>query len=203
MSTYYEYYIGYKTTDKIYHAFGPYTKDHRLVPALVKSRSFASDLHCEFSNLSIDEIDDELKEKFVYKNHNGRDRIDLKYLKESNLPGTNFIKSGYFLTNEIIECMTNNDLLYNADYYFSEYYTESEYAIKLEAAVKRNDEETINELKKFSFFSYPKYNSVEYDSFILSHFLSFNGPLDEYTIKSSLGDDADKFEEVVILLNIS
>lgn len=201
MSTYYSFYIGYKTKDSKYHAYGPFDKDHKLRPVLEKSRSFISNIYEDFIKLPIEEMDEFLKKHFTY---NGRslsseERIEssLYYLPVSKLPGTNFVKRGYYTTEDIV------DYLANGEPYFSEYYEENEYAIRLSVAFKNGDTEELDRLKKFSYFCYPDYESKEYESFVFHHFLSFQGPFDDYHIKESIKTGGEELEDIIILMNIS
>ncbi len=200
MSTYYSFYIGYKTKDGKFHAYGPFDKEQQLRPCLEKSRSFISNLYEDFIKLSINEMDDFLKEHFTYKGgFSSSDETlhsDLYYLPVSELPETNFIKRGYYTTEDIV------DYLANGEPYFGEYYSENEYAIRISAAFKNGDTEELDRLKKFSYFSYPDYESKEYESFILHHFMSFQGPFDDYHIKESIKAGGEELENIVILMDV-
>lgn len=200
MSTYYSFYIGYKTKDGKYHAYGPFDKDHKLRPVLEKSRSFISNLYEDFIKITIDEMDDFLKEQFSYMGGflSSQDILhsSLYYLPTSDLPGTDFIKRGYFTTEDITDYLTSREP------YFSKYYSETEYSILLSTAFKNGDTAVMDELKNFSYFCYPDYNCKEYESFLLHQFLSFQGPFDEYHIKNSVKESGEELDSIVILLDI-
>ena len=200
MSTYYSFYIGYRTKDKKFHAFGPFDKDNKLRPILVKSRSFISDLYQEFYPVRIEDMDEFVEIMFthssIYGNTDGL-VTDLKWLPVSDLPGTDFMKTGYFLTEEIM------DYILTKEPCFSEHYEMIEYSILLEAAVKNNNTEEIERLKKYSFFSYPDYDSAEFESYILNHAISFQGPFSEYIIKESVKKSNQELSDIVILLDIN
>lgn len=200
MSTYYSFYIGYRTKEKKFHAFGPYDKFNNLHPALCLSRSFVSDLYEDFYRIDIKDMDDFLKGKFVYKVYQEELVSYLYYLPVDKLPDTDYMKRGYYPVDEIVEYLEDSD---HWDYYFSERYTETEYSIKLSTAIKNNDTEELERLKKFNYFSYPDYNCKEYDSSILHKFINYNGPFDSYCIEHALKENNEELDDIVILLEIS
>ena len=100
MGYYYDYYLGYQKDGKIY-PWGPYTAAGKIKPVFYRSRSFASDLHERFRPVAEDEISDELRADFEYEDWQGDKRIDVKVLPAGELPGGSFIKTGYFLIDEV------------------------------------------------------------------------------------------------------
>lgn len=100
MSYYYNYYLGYKKDGKIF-PLGPYNHRGTLMSAISRSRSFASDLHEEFRRISEDEVSDELRKQFEYENYKGEKEINVKKLMLSELPAESYIKSGYFLIEDV------------------------------------------------------------------------------------------------------
>lgn len=198
MSTYYSFYLGYTTKDGKFHAFGPFDKFNNIRPMLEKSRSFISDLYEDFIKVPIDKMDEYLFNNFTYNDpyKEGERYNYLYYLPARNLPGTDFIKRGYYTTEDIA------DYLNTGEPYFSDYYSETEYGLKLSTAVKNDDKEEIDKLKKYSYFSYPDYECREYESFVMHQFMSYNGPFDNYHIEHSLKDNGEELEDIVILLTI-
>ena len=104
MSYYYNYYIGYQTSDKKIYPLGPYDNKGKLYNVFYKSRTFASDLHNDMYVADEDEYSDELKNEFSYEDCNGKTQYDnIKYLPISKLPSEKYIKSGFFLIEDITE----------------------------------------------------------------------------------------------------
>ena len=108
MSYYYNYYIGYKKDNKIY-PLGPYSCDGKINEVLSRSRSFASDLHDDFHKMPNEMITSELRRDFEYENFNGEKTVDVKYLELDKMPDDNFIKSGYFLIEDVQSYLKDKD----------------------------------------------------------------------------------------------
>ena len=101
MSYYYNYYIGYMHEGKIY-PLGPYNCKGKLKTALSNSRSFASDLHELFNCVQDDQISDELRKEFTWEDYSGEENMQtVKYLEVSEMPAGSFIKTGYFLIEDV------------------------------------------------------------------------------------------------------
>jgi len=100
MSYYYDYYIGYKSGDKMY-PFGPYNSLGELKAVISRSRRFASDLHNEFYPIDDNEVSDELREVFEYEDWNGNRVVNVKVLAIDELPKGSYIKKGYFLNEDV------------------------------------------------------------------------------------------------------
>lgn len=203
MSTYYDFYLGYKAKgdDKL-HAFGPYDKFGNLTSFLCKSRSFISDIHEEFRKCSIEQLDDELKDKFTYTysdpGKNEKVYCNLYYLDYDELPSNcDYMKSGFYPVDEVTEYIQDKESL---DFYYTEYYSPTEYGMKLATAVNSNDEEQIKWLKSFVFFTYPDYNSIEYDTYYIKKFIW--NCMDDYYIENRLKDHGQELDKIVILLRI-
>ena len=203
MSTYYSFYIGYQTPDKKLHGYGPYDYKGRLCPVLEKSRSFISDLPYEFWNADIDMLDEGLTKKFVYTPQGKESATtSLKYLPISDLPSTNYIRQGYYLKEEVSNHIAHLD----EDFYFSEFYSVEEYAALAASAISNFNginKEEIEDLQRFCFYCYPDYNSCEFESFMLRHAVSFQGPFNRLTWEEHFEDDKElNGVTPVILLNI-
>lgn len=199
MSTYYSFYLGYTTKDGKLHAYGPFDKFNNIRPMLEKSRSFISDLYQDFIKVPIDKMDDYLYQHFTYKNpYKENERCAyLYYLPADELPGTDYIKRGYFTAEDITDYLTTGEP------YFSDYYNETEYSLKLSTAVKNDDKEEIDRLKKYTYFSYPEYECKEYESYVMHQFMSYNGPFDRYHMESTLKENGEELDKVIILLTIN
>lgn len=167
MSYYYNYYIGYKKDNKIY-PFAPYDVNGKLYSFISDSRSFASDLYEDFYRVEEEQISDELRKFFSYKNYKNEEVVEVKYLPVKDLPKGSFIKTGYFLIDEVARYERTEE----TDE-FSTPLTPQIYAAKLLNEVmlgkKKNedkDEEEHN-ASEYMYYAYPDYNSKEYDAFLL------------------------------------
>ena len=166
MSYYYNYYIGYKKDNKIY-PFAPYDANGKLYSLISDSRSFASDLYEDFYRVEEEQISDELRKNFSYKDYMGNETVKVKYLLLKDLPNGSFIKTGYFLISEVEEYEKSDEA------YFSNVLTPQIYAAKLQNEMmfgksknKDEDEEEHN-ASEYMYYAYPDYNSKEYDAFLL------------------------------------
>lgn len=196
MSTYYYFYLGYRTLDNKVHLLGPCDKFGKFHPMLERSRSFIGNVPYNFYHIDESEMDDEVKIKFGYESYNKTISYNISYLPTNELPSTDFIKSGYFNVDEVLKNLNESEK------YFEEYYNFNEYSLKLQSAVISNDTEEINRLKKFIFYSYPDYSSDEYVYFLLNQYISFYGPFNEYTIKDILKDEYKNFKESIIIMEV-
>lgn len=169
MSYYYNYYVGYKKDGKFY-PWGPYNRFGKIVPALSKSRSFASTLYHYFVPVKDEDVSDELRAQFEYTDWQGRKRVDVKYLEVSKLPVEDYIKRGYFLINEVQNYSSNFDWFDE----FSTPLTPEVYAAKVQHEMtfgknqpQKDDEGfeyTEPNASDYMYFAYPDYNSQEYEA---------------------------------------
>ena len=201
--TEYYFYVGYKSKDGKFHAWGPYDRFNNLKPVLYKTGGFISDLYRDFYKMDIKDMDDKLKEKFVY-NSNDELVTSLYYLPSNELPDTNFIKERYFLTDDLADylLMTNPDVISNYDY---ESYSVEQYNLYCTQAIRSNNKEEIDRLSKYQYWSCPDYTCKEFESFILSHAVSYNGFSDKYTFECELKEHPEEspLDYICILLRIS
>lgn len=178
MSYYYNYYIGYKKDGKIY-PWGPYNAKGKLEPALNCSRSFASDLYEYFSCVPNDAISEELRKEFEYEDWKGVKHVDVKYLSEKDLPKGSYIKTGYFLINDVkaYENYKNNE--YGVFDGFYNVISPEVYAAKLQHELtfgknqpKKEEEDYIEpNASDYMYYAYPDYMSKEYEAFILGQLI--------------------------------
>lgn len=181
MSTYYSFYIGYRDnkTKKIC-ALGPYDFKGELKSIFDRSGSFVSDLHKEFYNVSPENMDDSILKEFTYESYfedkDGNKKLvsNLYCLDIDDLPSSNFVKSGYFLKEDVAEYLEENsaeDLFYNkidSPIIYAE-------MVKDEIMFGKNQDEKDDEgytIKKYSasdymFFAYPDYYCKEYESHLI------------------------------------
>jgi len=199
MSTSYSFYIGYtEEGSKVIHPYGPFNNFNKLYPIFTKSRSFISDIYTEFSKTDIDELDDKLKEEFTYHS-DLTDKIEnnLYYLDIDNLPSSDFMKDGYFPVEDIASYFEERESEYD-EFYYSDKISSESYSIQLEVAVKSDNKETIERLKGYTYFRYPDFNCIEYDSFLIKKSFS------EWDIKYELENkNGLKIDKILILMDIS
>ena len=202
--TEYYFYVGYKSKDGKFHAWGPFDRFNRLKPILYKTGGFISDLPNDFYKVDIDKMDDLLKEKFTHMGFSNELCSYLWYLPVDELPNTDFIKHRYFLTDDLADYMSmkDPDVITNYDY---ESYTVDQYNIYCTQAIQTHNQEEMERLSKFQYWTYSDTSSKEYESFLLSHALSYNGFSDKTTIEYELKDypEESPLDFACVLLHIS
>jgi len=181
MSYYYNYYFGYidKKDNKIY-PYGPYTstKKENLSCVMSYSRSFDND----FSDF-FDEIPRNMYSSKLMADSNFKGAVEEeychnpKYCRISDLPASDFIKSGYFLIEDVTNYLNNKDpevFLERVDPIVYNGMVASE--LKFGKPERKTDdvgeEYTPYSASDYMFFAYPDYNCVEYRAFILKQFLN-------------------------------
>lgn len=172
MSYYYTYYIGVVCEGKIYLP-GPYDSNGKLHCVLSVSRSFASDLHDRFKKVSEHMISDELRKEFEYEDWKGERCFDLSYLPLSELPKGSYIKSGYFLIEDVEYYEKNKD---TSDIFYDKmspvmYAERLKTEVVLGAPPPKRDCEG-NEIEQrsccdYMYYCYPDYHSKEYEADVL------------------------------------
>ena len=171
--SYCNYYIGYRKDGKIY-PWGPYTADGKLKSAVSRSSSFASELYREFQDIPDGEISEELRREFEWEDYGGHKVMNVEYLSEKDLPSGSFVKTGYFLIDDVKS--------YEKDEYdefdgFYDVLSPSVYAAKLQHEItfgKNKPEKDIEgyeytepNASDYMYYAYPDYKSREYEAFIL------------------------------------
>ena len=185
MSYYYNYFIGYAKDGKIY-PWGPYDAKGKLNPAIVRSRSFASDLHEDFSPVPEKKISDELRKEFEYEDWDGTKRFEVKYLPVKDLPTGTYIKTGYFLINDVINYEKSNDETFE-DFY--NVISPEVYAAKLQQEMMfgknqpQKDAEgyeyTEPNASDYMYYACPNYLTREYEAAVLRMLV---GILEDYQL---------------------
>lgn len=173
MSYYYNYYLGYKDGDGMFHPLGPFDDKGKIHEVFYRSRSFASDLHERFWELPDEKIADDLRDQFEYDDWDGKPTCNLKWLPLEDLPKDSFIRSGYFLINDIKSYQSEED---SWDLFY-DWMTPTEFAMRADAEARfgppqpKKDEEggeyTEHSCRDYAYFSYPDYQSEEYESFMI------------------------------------
>ncbi len=176
MSYYYNYSIGYQTEDGKIYPWGVYDRNGKHHDAFYRSRSFASKLHERFYPIHEDDISDELREEFSYEEYTGEKCMqEVKYLPINELPRMNYIKSGYFLLDDIHKYEEDNDCW---DLFYDKL-TPQEYIIKMENEMKFGkptprkdewgDEYVPKSASDYAFYMYPDTTCEEYEAFVISN----------------------------------
>ncbi len=175
MSYYYNYYIGYIDLEdgKIY-PLGPYNSKGSLCAVISRSRSFASDLHEVFYHVPEDKISEPLREKFEGENWEEETAVDVRYLPVEELPSKSFIRSGYFLIDEVKAYESDEDGWFDG---FSNPISPDVYAAKLQHEMMfgknkpekdcEGEEYTPPNASDYMYYAYPDYSSREYEAHIL------------------------------------
>lgn len=174
MSYYYNYYLGYKYDGKIY-ALGPFDNTGNLHAILSKSRSFASNLHEEFRKIHEDEISDDIRKHFEYRDdYTGKNIVDIKVLPIKDLPSGDIIKRGYVLIKDV-EAYENGE-----DDVFYGVLSPTVYAAKAdnERTFGKNQELTDEyggkyhepNASEYMYYAWVDRNSVEYESFLITDY---------------------------------
>ena len=176
MSYYYNFYCGYEKDGKIF-PLGPYDCEGKLHDIIYYSHSYSMicDLHKLFNNVTESQISDELRKEFEYTDYNGEKVCKVKYLYLSEMPSTNFIKSGYYLIDDVKAAEEDEEYpLWNLMPRFSPliYSAKLLNEIKFGPSECKTDEDG-EEYKEpdasdMMFYAFPDYNCNEYFSFVIN-----------------------------------
>lgn len=143
------------------HPLGLYNCFFALCPVIQRAENFASKLHTRFNLIREDMYSDDLKNEF------GEDSA-LEYLPIDELPLGTYIKSGYFLIDEVKKFEQEGDEYFE----FSEFLLPRFYAAKLqiemmfgfkESAEKRGEKSVAD----YMFYTYPDYRSEEFEARVI------------------------------------
>ena len=187
MSTYYNYYLGYEKDNKIY-PLGPFDYKRKLLPVLSRSRSFASDLHEYFREISENgklALSDEFKTALYSEWNNGSDNScqyfnNVYYLPIDEMPVEDAIVDGYFLIKDVKAYLEDNsewDIFYDR-------MTPLEYAERLRNELKSDyecpavetDEKICsnhNTCKDYMYFRYKKKEGIAAETTKICEMLAF------------------------------
>lgn len=195
MSWYFSYFIGIKRDDGKIYPLGVYDANGKILPAVWKSRSFASDLWRKFRHVGDEEISDELKEEFG-------EYIEERFftvLPYKELGSDDFVKDGYFLISEVNEYLLKKDGAWFEEI-FTDCLTPTAYAGKrsaefgnIEDLAKANANEEgptyWRPYTEYMYFAYPAYESEEYETFLIKRACDM---LEDY--------DTNRTEDMYIML---
>ena len=169
MSYYYNYYLCYKdsASGKLL-PLGPFNKKGHLLPVYEVSRSFASDLCYDFSCIDKELFSQELKDALCIDEYEGFGKISSIPL--TNLRKGSFIKSGFFLIDDVIRYQQGS----NVSDLFYDYISPEVYAAKINNELifgkpdpKKDiegDEVEVPSGSDYMYFAYPDYQSAEYEA---------------------------------------
>lgn len=175
MSYYYNYYLGYVKDGRVF-PLGLFDYSGKLKALLSRSRSFASDLHDWFFRIKDDMISDELRHEFEYKDYEGELQMqNIHTLMLDKLPKGSYIKSGYFLIEDVERYMHTGDP--------DSFYDRKDPAVF--AAILQSEDvlgvpPTKYDLEgnpyptrsaaDYMYFAYPDYQSEAYEAFLIRQF---------------------------------
>ena len=174
MSYYYTYYLGYEQDKKI-HLLGPYNNENDFRCVVYRSQSFASDLHERIDVVSRDRLGDDVIKEFTYKNYKDEDELtQLRMLYLDELPSDPYIKSGYYLIEDVHAYQADED--HSAWDLFYDHMSSDEFAARLQnelalgppkAKTKDPDEYVPHSVRDYMFFAYPDYSCEEYEASLI------------------------------------
>ena len=177
MSWYVWYKLGYedKETGKI-HPLGPFDNKGNFKEIFYRSRSFASDLWEEFRDIPEEKVSDELRAAYEKDIENDEIKFEdrhVRYMYLSDLPKGDYIKSGYYLIDDIKQYEESHDTF---DIFY-DHLTPQEYILRTENELKfgppkpQKDcdgyEYTPHSMADYAFYMYPEYYSKEYEAFLI------------------------------------
>lgn len=174
MSWYRSYYLGKIEDGKIF-PLGLYDNNRNIYPVFTKSRSFASELYEDFSEIPDDMISDSLRKDFPEYSSDKELRQYFEYLEAEKLGSAEFTKRGYFLISDIEEYQKTGD----SEDLFYDYIDENLYGLRLANELKFGEpkpvkdefgeEYTPHACKDYAYFAYNDYNSREYEVALLKN----------------------------------
>ena len=179
MSWYTSFYIGIQNKDGKIKPLGPYDNEGKLKCVRETSRSFTTDLKDDFYPIEDNMITEELKKEFewLFQDEDYGCRQYFGYLPLKNLPSSDYIKSGYFLLEDINDYLAYKEGKLDDYDGFYEYLSSAQYAIKLENELKFGKPEskkdcegyeiTQHSCSEYAYFAYPDYESVQYEATLL------------------------------------
>ena len=187
MSYYFNYYVGVIDKEGKIKPYGPYDANGKLHPILCRSRSFASHLYDDFNKIKDEQITDELRKEFEYEDYRGEKTCEVKYLPVKELPNGSYIKSGYFLIDDIKEWENSEDIIDFEGFYNmispTIYAEKLRYEMQFGKNIPYENEDGIEvcdyNASDYMFYSIPDYSSKEYEADIIRQVCYM---LDEYEL---------------------
>ena len=187
MSWYCNYYCGVMDEQGMIKPFGPYDANGKLHPIIERSRSFASHLYENFSMIDDSKISDELRKEFEYEDFNGEKKCEVKYLPVEQLPSDSYIKSGYFLIDDVKDWEANpNNCQFDGFFnmispaiYAEKLRYEMQFGKNVPYKNEYDDEVCEYNASDYMFYSIPDYSSEEYEAEVIRQVCYM---LDEYEL---------------------
>lgn len=199
MSTTYNFYIGYRDNKtNMVHVIGPYDELGNLHEVFYKTSSFISDLKDRFSEVNIDNIEEKYREKFTESSYFEEDKkfSRLYSLDISDLPNDDFVKSAYYLKEDVQNYLNNKDWDFDGFYEKIDPFTYSQMLtneLLFGKPEPKKDAEgydiTQYTASDYVWFCYPDYYGQEYEAFKLKYMA--NILIDKYDLKSGIRKDQD------------
>ena len=189
LSWYTSFYLGIQDNDGKIRPYGPYSSlSNKMRPIIETSASFTSNLKDYFNAIPDDAWTPELEKEFSYTFDGEKTRSDyIGYLPLSQLPSGDFIKTGYFLIDEIdryVKSQTDDEWYFDG---FNDVLTPEAYVRMVENEIKFGpprkkidefgEEVTPHSASEYAYFSYPEYQCKEYEAFLIRQVASM---LDDY-----------------------
>lgn len=173
MSYYYNYTIGYEHDGKVY-PLGPYDCFGRLRDVVCRSSNYASDLHEWLHRLPDEKVSDELRKQFTYKDWDENERLqDLSYIEVDALPSGTYIKSGYYLIEDVEKYEEEHDA-YDLFYdrlspvaYAARAHNEQVFGRPEPIEDEEGEKYYPHPVSDYMFYAYPDYSSKEYEADVL------------------------------------
>ena len=197
MSWYVIYYLGIQDEKGKITPLGPYDNNLNLRSVRCTSRSFTTDLKDYFQPITEEMLTEKLCREFPSEiEYEDEDKKKVKiyqyfeYLPLNDLPKGEWVKSGYFLIEDIQAYLkyTNGENDYFEGFFYE--LTPIEYALKLENEIKfgkpepkydsEGDELACYSCADYAYFAYPDYSSMEYEAFLLR--VTANMLMDDYKV---------------------
>lgn len=178
MSWYFSAYLGYQDKEGKIWLLGPYDSNGKLHPVIETSRSFTTDLKDYFYDIPDEAWTPELEDQFSYTDYEGKKvRSEyVGYLPISQLPKGDFIKTGYFLIDEIdrYQKSKTDDWDFDGFYdvlspeaYIGMVQNEMKFGRPQTKIDEFGEEVTPHSASEYAYFAYPNYNCKEYEAFVL------------------------------------
>lgn len=192
MSYYYSYRLGYKKDGKLY-PLAPFSESGKWKDIICRSRNYASDLHEYFAPVSKNMVTAELAQYILddYYTKSEGEQVNalqyVKYLPLNMLPSGDYVKSGYFLIDDVKAYENSKD---DCDDLFYDKLSPTEYAARLENYMKFGDDEKRDEngdlvrhsIKDYMYYAYPDYSCKEFEAFQIRFLANESFAYDKFEI---------------------
>ena len=182
MSWYTNYRLGVKKEDGKIYPLGVFDAKGKGYDIISTSRSFTTDLKESFRDIKDDEISDELRKEYEYKIYEDEIEMqDLQVLPLKDLPHGNYVKTGYFLIDDIERYIKNgyynryDDIFYDTlspEVFGMKMNNELAFGIPEKKYDCDGEEIEYHSCAEYAYFAYPDYQCKEYEAFLLREIAS-------------------------------